>query len=161
MNRMKTKKWMYVLLLSLCSLSASGCGNTKIPNNPADSFYERSAVDERELSIESKRNLDKIYNDAYERTTNPDAAEKMEGTDIFDKVMGRFIGGYYKAYRTFRSLSPTIIGASLIAGCLMMTFSRKNKKNKKAGLTIFIIGIPVAVVIAVFGIGILNGILLY
>lgn len=155
------RKVLISLMMLFCIINAVGCGGTMVQNTPEDSFYERSAVDESELGTNEMSNLDKIYNDAFDRFTDPDAAEEMEGTDIFDKVSRKLISGYYRTYRVFRSMSPIIIACSIAIGVLMMVLSRQNKKLKRAGLMIFIIGVPIAVIVAVFGIGILNGVLLY
>lgn len=159
--RKQYKKMLISIMLLISIFTATGCGNGMVQNTPEDSFYERSAVDESELGNREMNNLDKIYNDAFDRFTDPNAGEEMEGTDIFDKLSRKVISGYYRTYRVFKSISPIIIACSIAIGILMMVLSRQNKKLKRAGLMIFIIGVPVAVIVAVFGIGILNGVLLY
>lgn len=161
MNERGSEKLKRLLLIFLCALSLNGCGDNTVQNTAEDSFYERSEMTESELGENYQSKMDKIYNDAYERFTDPDSVEEMEGTDIFDKITRNFLSGYHRAYRLFRSMSPVIIVCSISAGILMMKLAKKNKKIRHNGLYIFIIGIPIAVIVIVFGLGIFNGVLLY
>lgn len=156
----KRKKMMSIIIVVMIACIASGCAGS-VENAPQDSFYERSEVDEQELGDGYQDRLDKVYQDAYDRLMDPGRVEEMEGTDIFDKLNRMFLKGYHKTYRTFRSMSPIIVISSVVIGWLMMKLSRANKKIRRTGLVVFIIGIPVAVIVAVFGIGIMNGLLLY
>lgn len=156
----KGKKTAGILIVVIIVCIASGCSGS-VENTPLDSFYERSEVDEHELVDGYQDKLDKVYQDAYDRLMDPSSVEKMEGTDGFDRINRMFLKGYYKIYRTFRSMSPIIVISSIVIGWLMMKLSRANKKIRRTGLVVFIIGIPVAVIVAVFGIGIMNGLLLY
>lgn len=148
-------------LMFLCVLSVAGCGKNTVQNTSEDSFYERSEINETELGDNYQDKMDKIYNDAFERFMDSDSVEKMEGTDIFDKITIKFLNGYHKTYRAIRSMSPVIIICSIAIGMLIMALANKNKKLKRSGVVIFIIAIPIIVIVLVFGIGILNGVLLY
>lgn len=148
-----------ILLLMVAVSLLTGCGS--VDNSPEDSFYDRSELDDEQLDNGYQDRMDKIYDEAFDRVMDPSSAVELEGDDGFDKVSRALIKGYHKAYRTFRTISPVIAVSSIVIGWLMMKLSRQNKRIRRAGLFVFIIGIPVAVIIAVFGIGILNGILLY
>lgn len=161
MRQGKLWKIMLLVIITLCMFSCIGCGSDAVKNTPEDSFYERAGENEALLDDGYVSNADKIYQNAMERFMEPGNAEKLEGTDIFDKVNRQFLSGYHRTYRVFRSSSPVIIVCSIAIGILMMVLARQNKKVKRTGLMVFMIGIPAAVIVAVFGIGILNGVLLY
>lgn len=161
---MKQKRFLErIVLFSLfiCITSLWGCGNQTVENTLEDSFYERSQIEPEKLGKAYQSQVDTIYQNAYERFTSPSIAEELEGKDVFDKVNRKLLSGYHRTYRVFRSLSPVIVVCSVSIGILMMVLARQNKKVKRTGLFVFIIGVPFSVIVAVFGIGILNGILLY
>ncbi len=141
--------------------SLSGCGNT-VNNIAQDSFYERADQNVGEAGENFSDNIDRVYGDALDRLTDTEQeVEQWEGDDIFDKLTRKILAGWQRGYHTFRTLSPIICIVSITMGILIFTIARKNKRIKRAGLFVFIIGIPVAVLIAVFGIGVFNGIFLY
>ena len=152
-----TRKVIASMLLGM--LIFTGCGS--VQNTPDDPFYVRSDVNVDEIAEESGGKLDKVYQEAFDRLMDPENVKELEGDNFFDKMNRVILNGYYKSYRTFRSISPVIVVSSIVMGWLMMKLSKQNKKIRRTGLVVFIIGIPVAVIIAVFGIGIFNGMLLY
>ena len=158
---MRQNRMMAGMILLCLAVSMGGCASYTVANSPEDSFYERSEADPEELGKDYQSQADAVYQDAYERFTDPNAARELEGKDVFDKINRQFLSGYHRTYRVFRSLSPVIVVCSISIGILMMVLARQNKKVKRTGLFVFIIGVPAAVIVAVFGIGIINGILLY
>lgn len=159
-NRKIYRLFMSVLLL-ITTITISACGSSTVVNTPEDSFYERSEREDDLLGNNYQNNADEIYQKAMERFMEPGAGGDMEGRDIFDKVNRQFLSGYHRTYRVFRSISPVVIVCSVAIGILMMVLARQNKKVRRTGLVVFIIGLPAAVIVAVFGIGVLNGVLLY
>lgn len=156
MRKCKIVSWFYLLILLA---SVFGCGH--VENVPENSFYERSALDEEEIVKDYSNKVDEIYNEAYDRFTEPGYSEEMEGADIFEKVSRYLLGGYHRIYRVFRTNSSHILITSLVIGFGMMGLARKNKKIQRTGLVVFVIGIPAIIIIVVFGVGILNDVLLY
>jgi hypothetical protein len=148
-----------VAVLFGCSLLLIGCGSG-VKNTPDDSFYERAETDNDEYveNYDSKSN--KIYNDAMDRLLN-EKPERMEGKDFGDRMTRVVLNGYLRTYYSIRSVAPLLCICSIALGVLIMAFSIHNKQLKRLGLYGFIIGIPVTVVLFVFGVGILNGVLLY
>lgn len=160
-NRKLHKLRMVMLMILPTVLFLSACGESTVVNTPEDSFYDRSARDEEQLGNTYQSNADEVYQKAMERFMEPGAGGEMEGSDIFDKVNRQFLSGYHRTYRVFRSISPVVIVCSIAIGILMMVLARQNKKVRRTGLVVFIIGLPAAVIVAVFGIGVINGVLLY
>lgn len=161
MSKKRRRKSVSLLLFLISVFCLFGCGSGEVQNSPENSFYERSAISEEELVIDYQDSIDKIYQNAMERFMDPNAIEELEGSDVFDRINRKFLSGYHRTYRVFRSISPVIIVCSVAIGILMMVLARRNKKVKRTGLMVFVIGIPAAVIIAVFGIGVMNGVLLY
>ena len=87
--------------------------------------------------------------------------EQWEGKDIFDKTTRKVLTGWQRAYHTFRTLSPMICVISICLGILMYRFFKTDKGIRKVGLFTFVIAIPLVVIVIVFGVGIMNGMLLY
>lgn len=157
MKKYKLVCWFYLMIILLSSF---GCGH--VENVPENSFYERSALDgDEEIGKDYSNKVDEIYNEAYDRFTEPGYSEEMEGADIFEKVSRYLLGGYHRIYRVFRTNSSHILITSLVIGFGMMGLARKNKKIQRTGLVVFVIGIPSIIIIVVFGVGILNDVLLY
>jgi len=155
----KIRKIICCLLLMTWVLCLFGCGSDKNAHNGAESEYEE--IDEGELAESYSSNMDRIYKNAIERVTNQGEIEEMEGTDIFDKLLRKFLGGYRRGYLLFKEMSTTICICSIVTGGLMVLLSRKNKRIKRTGLYVFILGIPALTIISVVVIGIANGFFLY
>lgn len=157
---MRVRALCAVFLLTAL-IPASGCGGGTVKNTPDDSFYQRTEGEGDEEIQQYNDRMGQIYEDAFDRLTDPNDYEEMEGKDIGDKLTRKVLGGYQRAYRVFRSLSPVIIICSVAAGVLTMVLATHNKKIKRFGLFGLIIAIPAVVLLIVFGIGIFNGIMLY
>lgn len=143
----------FVFLLGACSRG--------VPNSSEDTFYGRTKPDAGEAVDAYSNRMDKIYDEAFERLMDPNVIEELEGDDLGDKLTRKVLGGYQRTYYAFRTLSPVICTGSMVLGILMMLLSTQNKSIKRTGLFVFVIGIPVTVLLIVFGVGIFNGIILY
>ena len=155
------KKHLLIALVILSLLCVGGCKKENPDAEMSDPFSQEAEIPEEIYDGTYKSRVDEIYEDAYERFMDPDGGIKLEGEDIFDKIGRIMLGGYHKGFLGFRKIGVYVITCSLIIGILMMSFARKNKKVQHTGLFVFIIGIPAAIIVLVFGIGIFNGILLY
>lgn len=94
---------------------------------------------------------DSVYNNAFEELVKP-----VEYTGEKPSLEERILRTGYGMYSTFRSLSPILFIASEVTGLLLFIFAKHNKQLKRLGLYGFMIGIPVLLVLIVFGIGFLN-----
>lgn len=150
-----------LLPLMLCMMMLTSCGNAGDVYSSVGDYYTESERSEEELGRDYGSKLDKIYKDTMENIADTEDVEELEGTDIFDKILRKFLAGYHRAYRVFRSLSTTIVICSVSIGVLIQVFSRENKRLKRTGRWIFMIGIPFVVFVIVFGVGALNSIFLY
>ena len=160
-GKQKRKLAQTVLAISLMGAALSGCTKRSAINTPDDTFYERREPDVDDVSTAYSSRMDAVYENAMKRFLEPEAAEEMEGRDIGDKLTRKILNGYQRSYYVFRTLGPVISIFSIATGVFMMLLARHNKKLKRTGLMVFIIGIPAVVILLVFGIGIFNGILLY
>lgn len=156
--RNRKKSGIYMVLICILLLEICACS---VPNFPENSFYRRTEPDSGEAVDTYAARADEIYDEAFERFMNPDCAEELEGTDLGDKLTRKILGGYQRTYYVFRTLSPVICISSIVLGVLMLLLSMQNKRIKRIGLFVFIIGIPVTVLLIVYGVGIFNGIVLY
>ena len=148
-----TKGLLMVLLISLLS---TGCAKKK-----EEDFYvpytERSTQNEENLFKEESTPLDKLYNETFKRVMDPERVEELDGADFFDKLTRRFVSRYYRTYRSLSSIGFYLKPASMMIGFMIMIFSKNNKSIKKTGLVVFVIGIPVSILLFIYGVGILNG----
>ena len=157
------KAFLLAVYLSVALLG--GCGgtaNNTVNNTANDSFYERADQGTEESGERYSENMDKIYGDTLDRLMDTDEeVEQWEGKDIFDKTTRKVLTGWQRAYHTFRTLSPMICVISICLGILMYRFFKTDKGIRKVGLFTFVIAIPLVVIVIVFGVGIMNGMLLY
>jgi len=155
------KAFLLAVYLSVALGLLGGCGGS-VNNTANDSFYERADQGTEQSGERYSENMDKIYGDTLDRLMDTDEeVEQWEGKDIFDKTTRKVLTGWQRAYHTFRTLGPMICITSIIVGILMFRFFKTDKTIRKAGLFTFIIAIPLIVIVIVFGVGIINGMLLY
>lgn len=159
------KAFLLAVYLSVALGLLGGCGgtaNNTVNNTANDSFYERADQGTEESGERYSENMDKIYGDTLDRLLDTDEeVEQWEGKDIFDKTTRKVLTGWQRAYHTFRTLSPMICVISICLGILMYRFFKTDKGIRKVGLFTFVIAIPLVVIVIVFGVGIMNGMLLY
>ena len=159
------KAFLLAVYLSVALGLLGGCGgtaNNTVNNTANDSFYERADQGTEESGERYSENMDKIYGDTLDRLMDTDEeVEQWEGKDIFDKTTRKVLTGWQRAYHTFRTLSPMICVISICLGILMYRFFKTDKGIWKVGLFTFVIAIPLVVIVIVFGVGIMNGMLLY
>lgn len=159
------KAFLLAVYLSVALGFLGGCGgtaNNTVNNTANDSFYERADQGTEESGERYSENMDKIYGDTLDRLMDTDEeVEQWEGKDIFDKTTRKVLTGWQRAYHTFRTLSPMICVISICLGILMYRFFKTDKGIRKVGLFTFVIAIPLVVIVIVFGVGIMNGMLLY
>lgn len=159
------KAFLLAVYLSVALGLLGGCGgtaNNAVNNTVNDSFYERADQGIEESGERYSENMDKIYGDTLDRLMDTDEeVEQWEGKDIFDKTTRKVLTGWQRAYHTFRTLSPMICVISICLGILMYRFFKTDKGIRKVGLFTFVIAIPLVVIVIVFGVGIMNGMLLY
>lgn len=145
-----------LLMVLLISLLSTGCAKKK-----EEDFYvpytERSTQNEENLFKEESTPLDKLYNETFKRVMDPERVEELDGDDFFEKLTRRFVSRYYRTYRSLSSIGFYLIPASMMIGFMIMIFSKNNKSIKKTGLVVFVIGIPVSILLFIYGVGILNG----
>ena len=159
---MKAKAFFKKTLpLLLCMMILTSCGSAGNDYNAAEEYYTESEQSAEDLGNGYTSRLDKIYQDTMENIADGEGVEELEGTDIFDKLLRKFLSGFHRAYRMFKTMSPTIFICSVLIGIFMVVFSRENKRLRRTGWLVFIIGIPFAVILIVFGVGALNSVLLY
>ena len=159
------KAFLLAVYLSVALGLLGGCGgtaNNTVNNTANDSFYERADQGTEESGERYSENMDKIYGDTLDRLMDTDEeVEQWEGKDIFDKTTRKVLTGWQRAYHTFRTLSPMICVISICLGILMYRFFKTDKGIRKVGLFTFVTAIPLVVIVIVFGVGIMNGMLLY
>ena len=159
------KAFLLAVYLSVALGLLGGCGgtaNNTVNNTANDSFYERADQGTEESGERYSENMDKIYGDTLDRLMDTDEeVEQWEGKDNFDKTTRKVLTGWQRAYHTFRTLSPMICVISICLGILMYRFFKTDKGIRKVGLFTFVIAIPLVVIVIVFGVGIMNGMLLY
>lgn len=73
----------------------------------------------------------------------------------------RLLDGYYQFYAGIKSWAPVIAISSIGAGLLILIFSRYNKGLRRFGLYGLVIGVPLVLLVIVYGVGFLNGIFFY
>ena len=81
--------------------------------------------------------------------------EKMEGTDIFNKIFRSFYGGIYRIYLGFKAAAPVLLVLGVTAGALMAKFCTENKRLQRFGISLVFFTIVIVVGI-VFGGGYIN-----
>lgn len=95
------------------------------------------------------------YDKAFNELTAP--VERRESSSLAESILR----SGYQFYATVRSLAPYIFVGSIAIGILIMVAARMNKGLRRLGLYGFVIGIPVLLLIVVYGIGLLNDTFLY
>lgn len=162
--RMKSKRRVAAVLVVflMCLIMVSGCGAGDVPvNTSEDTFYNREEGGTQERAEETNDKLESIYNDAMDRLMADEEGPRAEGKDIIERLTNSLFGGFYRAYLSFKTMAPFICVVSFAVGLVLFLFSTKNKRLRRLGLFGFIIGLPMVVVFIVYGIGILNGVLIY
>lgn len=161
---MKSKRRVAAVLVVflMCLIMVTGCGASNVPvNTSEDTFYNREEGGAQERAEGTNDKLDGIYNDAMDRLMADEEGPRAEGKDIIERLTNSIFGGFYRAYLSFKTMAPFICVVSFAAGLVLFLFSTKNKRLRRLGLFGFMIGIPVVVLVIVYGVGILNGIFLY
>ena len=159
---MKKNEWFgtRIIGIAVILIALTGCGGDVPENSPTDSFYIREKDTVQERADESGSRLDELYQDTMNRVLE-DEPEMVEGDNAFDRASNILFGGLYRIYLSVRSVAPFLCLSSVTVGLMMFLLASKNKRLRRLGLFAFMIGIPIAMIVFVFGIGILNGIFLY
>ena len=92
------------------------------------------------------------YDQLMEQIKNGEVGTQYDG-DWWKSI----VYGYYKGYQTFKFISPFLVAISWFFGFLIVFISKNNKKIRKRAIIWLIVVIPLLIVIAVFGLGYVNG----
>lgn len=158
-RKIGSRKLLIYGILQFLAIFLMGCGNQS--DIYGDKFYEEMEEEAVIFEEEASEKADRIYQDAMERLMSNEDVEEMEGTDIFDKLRRRLLRNSWKTYNVIRVNAPMVVAWSISVGILIIVFSTHNKQLRRFGLVAFVIGIPAAIIIIVFGIGIFNEIFVY
>lgn len=77
------------------------------------------------------------------------------------KLSERLLDDFYRVYAGIKSWAPVIAISSIGAGLLILIFSRYNKGMRRFGLYGLVMGVPLVLLVIVYGVGFLNGIFFY
>lgn len=154
-----SKAGRVICVISL-SLALAACGGNVPENSTENSFYSREKDIANERTGDAQSSIDQLYDDAMSRIIEENPSP-VEGDNAFERASNIIFGGFYRTYLTIRSAAPLICLGSFAIGLLLFLLASKNKRLKRTGLFVFMIGIPVLMLIIVYGIGILNGIFLF
>lgn len=152
---------MQIFLLTACSgkfVSHFQEPNTTVAETP-DSY------DEQQSAAESM--ADGVYENINESAGSSfdeyiDRFNGDDGSDDTEKMpLGkRALMYFYKAYAFIRTWAPAIAIIAVVFGTLLAIFSKFNKGARRFGIVVAI-GIPLLLLVIVFGVGWLNSIYLY
>ena len=138
---------MVVTLLSGCSFESTSQATLDLENRVLESI-EKSKEMEDEAYYSFSVTNETVYYDALNRLLTP-STDNKEGMP-FDESLLR---GALRFYSTIRSLAPYILLVSIGIGVAIWLAARKNKTLRKLGIYGFIVGVPLFILLLVFGIG--------
>ena len=106
---MHRKSRFLAMILLLLMIFMTGCGRSKDSERTAEDYYEKQSgsVDER-LDNAENSDINSVYDRTMKKFENNDF-EKMEGTDIFNKIFRSFYGGIYRIYLGFKAAAPVLL----------------------------------------------------
>lgn len=154
-KKMHRKSRFLAMILLLLMIFMTGCGRSKDSERTAEDYYEKQSgsVDER-LDNAENSDINSVYDRTMKKLENNDF-EKMEGTDIFNKIFRSFYGGIYRIYLGFKAAAPVLLVLGVTAGALMAKFCTENKRLQRFGISLVFFTIVIVVGI-VFGGGYIN-----
>lgn len=154
-KKMHRKSRFLAMILLLLMIFMTGCGRSKDSERTAEDYYEKQSgsVDER-LDNAENSDINSVYDRTMKKFENNDF-EKMEGTDIFNKIFRSFYGGIYRIYLGFKAAAPVLLVLGVTAGALMTKFCTENKRLQRFGISLVFFTIVIVVGI-VFGGGYIN-----
>lgn len=172
------KKYLLICVISLMSVFLFGCNqdiNKKImeqwdmevdttlqspeevvSNVDGDALQQESIAEQvgSEVYDEFESAKDKEYNEGMDKILNQSGDKNGNaGRDILIK--------YYQVYGKLRQFSPYIITVSIFFGTVIAIFSRYNKGLRRFAIYGLIIGVPVVMLMIVYGLGYLNKLFFY
>ena len=162
------KKCISLLLLMATIWLFVGCGSSiSNENEYIDTYDKMQDISEQnaEISANNYQNrMDKIYDEAMEEAMSgfySEAKDNNEDGNIFDRMTRGIFRLYYNRYGSLKTMAPSIAVISIVSGGIIYLFSAKNKARRKFALYGLIIGVPILMLVLVYGIGIANQFFLY
>lgn len=152
---MHRKSRFLAITLLLLIVFMTGCGGSKDSGSTAEDYYasKSASVDER-LDNAENSDVNSVYDRTMKKFENNDF-EKMEGTDIFNKIFRSFYGGIYRIYLGIKTAAPILLVLGVTAGAMMAKFCTENKRLQRFGISLMVLTV-VLVVGIVFGGGYAN-----
>lgn len=145
---------LFVLLCSGCSFSSEQ--GTAIEWNQIVEEQENEIQKAEEEAYHTfKTNADIIYNEMFEMILG--SSEEMNEKPLSE----RLFRGSFQLYSMIRSMSPMLFVCSMGIGIVLWITARHNKVLRKIGIYGFMIGIPIFLILFVYGFGILMDLFLY
>lgn len=145
---------LFVLLCSGCSFNSEQ-GIAIEWNQIIEEQENEIQKAEEETYHTFTTNADIIYNEMFETILG--SSEEMNEKPLSERL---FRGGF-QLYSMIRSMSPILFVCSMGIGIVLWITARHNKVLRKIGIYGFMIGIPIFLILFVYGFGILMDLFLY
>lgn len=162
------KNKIFILLLCVASCVFVGCSSSiDNENQYIDTYDKTQDIAEQNAEISANRYEEKanqIYGEAMEEAMSgfySEAKEDNEEGNFFDRMTRMILRMFYNRYGSLRTMAPLVSVMSIVLGGIIFVFSKKNKPRKRFALYGLIIGIPILMIVLVYGIGIANQIFLF
>lgn len=138
-----------MFLLTGCQVSYDPQLSQDIENRISDNIEKNKQLEDETFKKFSE-SADSVYYETLDRLTNSANESVTDGMPPDEYLLRSAL----RAYSTVRSLAPFIVLGSIGIGLGIWIAARKNKTLRKLGIYGFIMGIPLFVLLFVFGIGI-------
>lgn len=155
----KYKIYIYLVGIFICFLCV-GCGaSIKDENQYVDTYDNVQGVAEQNAEIAANRYLEKsnqIYDKAMEEAMSgfySEAKEYNEEDNFFERWTRTLVRMFYNRYGSLQAMAPGIAVLSIFVGGILFIFSTNNKPLRRFALYGLIIGVPIFLIILVYGVG--------
>lgn len=162
MNGKRIINIIFFLMLSIFT----GCSSAFYESDISQKFEESSKIDEQLEQNQAREDTfyeafdnktETVYYDAMDRILNSSNGEADDDITISEYLLKNA----YRGYSTIRSMAPILCLSSIGIGILICIVARHTKSIRKVGIYGFIIGIPLFLLLFVYGIGILSDMFLF
>lgn len=163
---MWSKNRISILLLCVISCLFVSCGSSiSNENQYIDTYDKTQNIAEQNAEISANRyeeKVNQIYDQAMDEAMSGFYSEAKEDNgegNFFDRMTRTLIRMFYNRYGSLKAMAPGIAVVSIFLGGIIFIFSKKNKPRQRFALYGLIIGVPLLLLVLVYGIGIASQIL--
>lgn len=161
---MLNKNKICVLLIGMlvCFLFLGCSASIEDENQYIDTYDNVQSDSGQKADVVADQYIDRanqIYDQAMEEAMSgfySEAKENDKEGNLFERLTRGFVRMFYNRYGSLKSMAPGIAVVSVFLGGIIFICSKKNKPRRQFALYGLIIGVPILMLVLVYGIGIFS-----